>query len=512
MIMSLSRRLAAWLRPLAKECIAGAAVAGAAAGAVCAVVLHRRLTATRAALDAIEERLAAHSTGLDFLAQELEALRLALRQPQLAGSSNSSVSGRPVRSVGGGSRTASMATAEDEGLSEAGWSDAGWSEAGGYRTADEEDLDDLLLSAPAPFSHKPPPPLHGAERAAADSDADADGASAATPPRGGASAAEEEGASSAAASAAAPSSALAARVQEAATLVVRADEAYAARETGLARSLLEEASALGLPDAARAEVRWRLARTLKELADEEKAAGQAGGSDGARKARPRAAREGDEITRGGARGAREEPREAEGRPRGAEGRPRGAEGSREHPRAPESTREHPRVPESTREQAAKQREKSLMLESLGAAREAVDLDGDQFGARKWVRDRRGLSFAVWSSGFAQARTSGTRSRSPSLRRTTAREQAVELSLATSGCCYEDGVVCTIGVRAAIEQSFTARDCARFSRERPEITHRASFEGRSGGGRGEVTRGGRGGAEREPRGAERLSRGAERSRA
>ncbi|EOD34495.1 hypothetical protein EMIHUDRAFT_228699 [Emiliania huxleyi CCMP1516] len=176
MIMSLSRRLAAWLRPLAKECIAGAAVAGAAAGAVCAVVLHRRLTATRAALDAIEERLAAHSTGLDFLAQELEALRLALRQPQLAGSSNSSVSGRPVRSVGGGSRTASMATAEDEGLSEAGWSDAGWSEAGGYRTADEEDLDDLLLSAPAPFSHKPPPPLHGAERAAADSDADADGA------------------------------------------------------------------------------------------------------------------------------------------------------------------------------------------------------------------------------------------------------------------------------------------------------------------------------------------------
>ena len=35
-----------------------------------------------------------------------------------------------------------------------------------------------------------------------------------------------------------------------------------------------------------------------------------------------------------------------------------------------------------------------MLESLGAAREAVDLDGDQFGARKWVRDRRGLSFAT----------------------------------------------------------------------------------------------------------------------
>lgn len=342
MIMSLSRRLAAWLRPLAKECIAGAAVAGAAAGAVCAVVLHRRLTATRAALDAIEERLAAHSTGLDFLAQELEALRLALRQPQLAGSSNSSVSGRPVRSVGGGSRTASMATAEDEGLSEAGWSDAGWSEAGGYRTADEEDLDDLLLSAPAPFSHKPPPPLHGAERVAADSDADADGASAATPPRGGASAAEEEGASSAAASAAAPSSALAARVQEAATLVVRADEAYAARETGLARSLLEEASALGLPDAARAEVRWRLARTLKELADEEKAAGQAGGSDGARK-------------------------------------------------------------------AAKQREKSLMLESLGAAREAVELDGDQFGAHKWY--------------------------------------AIALSITSA---YD-------GVRAAIEQSFTVRE-------------------------------------------------------
>jgi len=124
-------------KALSRDVAAAVAASGALAGLV---VLYRRVGRTERAMVALAERVQAHETGLDFLTQELEALRPAeLTSP--APSVVTELASTPQLVV-----PRPPAFNDEDGMSEL-------SEVCGYRTADEDEGEGML--PPPPFG--PPP-------------------------------------------------------------------------------------------------------------------------------------------------------------------------------------------------------------------------------------------------------------------------------------------------------------------------------------------------------------------